>query len=316
MTIFPISRPALGGFIDWIQVDPSGVISIVGWHQGEFDEKRAPAVSIDGEVVPFLQQFRVVRKDVATAGQAGLVWEYLLPEARIGDSSILEIDFGWKGGGKTRFEADLRFLNPHHRGLLDSVKVLHREHIYGPGPPNISIHPDVLDLAKQLKGPVLDFGCGRGLLVEKLRESGIESHGLELDSPIIRECLTEARAANITLYDGTFPAPLESGRFASVICSEVLEHIPEYEAALREIARLAGERATFTVPDASAIPLGYRHGAVPWHLLESTHCNFFTQQSLKRALQPHFSKIEFGRVGGAHFNDTPYYVSLAAICVK
>jgi hypothetical protein len=37
---------------------------------------------------------------------------------------------------------------------------------------------------------------------------------------------------------------------------------------------------------------------------------------LKSILALHFSKIEFGRVGAAHFNDTPYYVSLTAFCSK
>jgi hypothetical protein len=149
-------------------------------------------------------------------------------------------------------------------------------------------------------------------MVEALRAADVEAHGLELDSPVIRECAP----ADATLYDGTFPSPMEAGRFASVICSEVLEHIPDYEEAVREIARLAGEQALFTVPDASAIPLGYQYGAVPWHLLESTHFNFFTQQSLGRVLRPHFSKVEFGRVGTAWFGTTPYWVSLAARCWK
>jgi len=322
MTIFPISRPALGGFIDRVEVDPAGVVRIVGWHRGDYDEAQAPAVSLDGQAIPFLQQFRFLRNDVTAAEgelfkQAGLVWEYLLPQSQIGDAAILEIDFGWEGEGKTRFEAELHFLHPHHRELLETSTVFHRAQIYGPGPPNTSIHPQILELAQQLKGPVLDFGCGRGLLVENLVALGVEAHGLELDTPTMRECLPAGRAnGRITLYDGTFPTPFASGEFVSVICSEVLEHIADYEAAIREMARLARERVLFTVPDASAIPLGYRHGAVPWHLMESTHCNFFTQQSLKRALTPHFSKVEFGRVGRAQFNDTSYYVSLAALCVK
>jgi hypothetical protein len=95
-----------------------------------------------------------------------------------------------------------------------------------------------------------------------------------------------------------------------------LEHVPDYQAAVREIARLAGEQALFTVPDASAIPLGFQHGAVPWHLLERTHVNFFTQRSLQQLLQPHFSKVQFSRVGAAYFNKTPYWVSLSALCWK
>jgi len=292
-------------------VDESGLIRIVGWRQGEFEEKPAPALWLDGQRVPYLQQFGCLRHDVA-AGVSGFVWEYLLPATRADELRILEIEFGWAGDKRTRFEEKLSFETPHHRKLFTTNEVLHREHIYAPGPPNTEIHPDIWEIAKKLKGPVLDFGCGSGLMVAALRGMGMEAHGLELDTPTIRECA----AADVTLYDGTFPSPMEAGRFASVICSEVLEHIPNYEAAVSEIARLAGESVLFTVPDASAIPLGFLHQAVPWHLLESTHVNFFNQQSLRRLLEPHFSKIQFGRVGGARFDDTPYYVSLAALCLK
>jgi len=302
MTIFPISRPALGGFIDRIEVDRSGLIRIVSWFQGGAQEP--PGVWIDGKAAPFLQQYRYLRRDVPS-GAAGLVWEYLTTSGR-----ILEVDFGWVGEGRTRFEARMSFVNPHHRELLDESEVLHRENIYGPGPPNISVHPDILEMAKHLKGPVLDFGCGRGLLVEALRALGIEARGLELDTP------RASAPPHVTFYDGTFPSPLPKGQFASVVCSEVLEHIPDYQAAVREIARLAGEQALFTVPDASAIPLGFQHGAVPWHLLERTHVNFFTQRSLQQLLQPHFSKVQFSRVGAAYFNKTPYWVSLSALCWK
>lgn len=267
---------------------------------------------MDSRAVPFLQQYTFFRRDVP-AGAIGLVWEYLLPEARLGEARILEVEFGWEGEGRTRFEDKLEFVPAHHRGLMDATAVLHREHIYGPGPPNVSIHPDILEMAKRLKGPVLDFGCGRGLQVEALRGMGIEADGLELDTPVIRAC---ALPVGVTLYDGSFPSPMPAGKYASVICSEVLEHIPDYEGAVAEIARLAGEQVLFTVPDASAIPLGYQSGAVPWHLLEGTHVNFFTQRSLERILTPHFSKIEFGRVGSAWFGKTPYWVSLTAWCQK
>jgi ubiquinone/menaquinone biosynthesis C-methylase UbiE len=175
-----------------------------------------------------------------------------------------------------------------------------------------------LELAKHLPGPLLDFGCGRGVLVGELRRSGVDARGLELDTQKIRDAIAgqDVQAYPITLYDGSFPAPFRDGEFRSVMCSEVLEHIPEYQAAIRDIARIASDRVVFTVPDASAIPVGFRHGLVPWHLMEATHVNFFNQENLKSALQPHFSKIEFGRVGGCRFNESTFFVSLAAMCVK
>ena len=221
-----------------------------------------------------------------------------------------------KTGESFSFEVDLTFLYPDYRSLLNSTEVLHRYHIYGSGPPNIDVHPHVVELAKRLPGPVLDFGCGRGALIRELLNSGIEAYGLEIDSEILRGCIPEEHRRLITLYNGSLPSPFGDAQFRSVVCSEVLEHIPDYQAAIQDIARLASEQALFTVPDASAIPIGFRHGSVPWHLMEATHVNFFNQESLAHALKPHFSDIEFGRIGQSRFNDSPYYVSLAALCRK
>jgi len=76
----------------------------------------------------------------------------------------------------------------------------------------------------------------------------------------------------------------------------VLEHIPDWRTALQEIARV-GRRALITVPDMSAIPAPLPSRVVPWHLLESTHLNFFTQRSLHLALSPFFSRVRFLRLG-------------------
>jgi hypothetical protein len=57
-----------------------------------------------------------------------------------------------------------------------------------------------------------------------------------------------------------------------------------------------------------------RHNVVPWHLLESTHLNFFTETSLRSALAPHFSKVEIGRMGEIETNGSRYFISLLAVC--
>jgi ubiquinone/menaquinone biosynthesis C-methylase UbiE len=110
------------------------------------------------------------------------------------------------------------------------------------------------------------------------------------------------------------PVPFADRSFDVVVCSEVLEHIPEYRQALAEIARVCRGRAILTVPDMSAIPLGCWHRLIPWHLLESTHFNFFTQESLAECLRPLFPVVSFGRIGMSRINETPYFVSLVASC--
>ena len=316
---FPVARALGSGCLDTLQVDECGLVRLEGWSREAVPTDGYPAVSIDGQNIPLLQHFRFRRPDVPPAAgsqsvQTGVAWEYLIPEAVTGPSHAVELRL--PEGDALAFQANVRFVPPHYRILFGSNRVYHREEIYGSGPPNRVVHADVWELARLLEGPVLDFGCGRGALVSGLGEAGIEAHGLELDSPLLRSAISPALAGRITLYDGSLPAPFADRSFRSVICSEVLEHIPDYRAAVADIARIATHRAIFTVPDASAIPVGYRHGIVPWHLLEGTHLNFFCQQSLQELLAPHFQTIEFGRAGSLAINDSSFYVSLTAVCSK
>lgn len=55
------------------------------------------------------------------------------------------------------------------------------------------------------------------------------------------------------------------------------------------------------------------HGVVPWHLLESTHVNFFTQHSLHALLAPHASRIDMSRLGLVQCDRMHFYSSLAAV---
>src|SRR5262249_43760658 len=118
----------------------------------------------------------------------------------------------------------------------------------------------------------------------------------------------------ITLYSGGFPSPFADRAFDCVFCSEVLEHIPDFQGAVAELARLAKKRVLLTVPDMSAIPVGFRHAVIPWHLLEKTHVNFFTQSSLEQLLRGHFSHIEFGRISLCRVNESHFFTSLVALC--
>jgi hypothetical protein len=215
-----------------------------------------------------------------------------------------------------QFDIDVTFTVPDYDILLDSQTVFRRQDIYCAGPPNAQIHPDILALAKQLPSPILDFGCGGGALLSVLRAAGIPCHGLELAGSPAGASLSPSLQSSVTFYDGAFPSPVESGSARSVFCSEVLEHIPEYDAAIRDMARIAREKVVITVPDSSAIVLGSRHRLVPWHLLEGTHVNFFNQSSLERALRPYFRDVSFGRVCPCLLNETDFQVSIVAYCKK
>ena len=98
-------------------------------------------------------------------------------------------------------------------------------------------------------GRVLDAGCGEGHVTAWLAEGlpGSEITGLE-GRP---EALAAFRSRNpgLEAVQGDITAaPFPDGSFDLVVCTEVLEHLPDPAAALRELARVCGGHLLLTVP--------------------------------------------------------------------
>jgi SAM-dependent methyltransferase len=262
--------------------------------------------------------FRTFRPDLALVHGvdhmfSGVVWSWVLPPEKSGAHLALfcGAQEAWRAKKACFFE------QPHYGALFGEAPVLHRGDLYGSGPPVRIVSQEVLAFARTLQGPLLDFGCGAGALVDALREAGIDAYGIEMERPgLTRETLIGEVSGRISLYDGSFPLPFGNGQFASSVAVEVIEHIPNYPAALMELARVTRGRFVMTVPDMSSIPTLFPHGVVPWHLLEGTHYNFFNQTSLHDALRPLFRRIEFARIGPRNINGTEFFTSLVAFCTK
>lgn len=298
--------------IDEIRLTSCGTLYLLGWRTNQHGHGLAALqLAVNGAVQLPLQRHYHPRPDVPSPETApGFCVEYILPPMVIKYLELL-----WHG--RQCYLAaglDIRCETPDYDRLRTSTDVFGRADIYGFGPPAPTANPEVLAFARRLPGPVLDFGCGIGALVHELHALDIEASGLELDRAPIRNGLDPVIVPHIRLYDGIFPSPYPDKSFESVVCSEVLEHIADYRGALGEIRRLARSRALFTVPDISVIPMLHKHNVVPWHLLESTHVNFFTQRNFDRLLREFFEHVEFARIGGHEINGTRYWVNLVAIC--
>ncbi len=94
---------------------------------------------------------------------------------------------------------------------------------------------------------VLDLGCGEGRhVISAYLEPGIEAVGVDLsvnDLRTTRDKFEEFDGASaessFTLASANALAlPFADDYFDKVICSEVLEHIPDYQGALKEINRV------------------------------------------------------------------------------
>src|SRR6516225_3836999 len=74
---------------------------------------------------------------------------------------------------------------------------------------------------------VLEAGCATGMLVEALRNHGIEASGVDVSEWAI-EHVAPGAAGHCTQASLTQPLP---GRYALITCIEVIEHVPEHDAA-------------------------------------------------------------------------------------
>ncbi len=73
-------------------------------------------------------------------------------------------------------------------------------------------------------GPVLDVGCGRGELLERLAAAGIEASGVDSDAGMAR-----ARTAGLNVTEGDAIAHLEgleAGSLGAITAIHVIEHLP------------------------------------------------------------------------------------------
>jgi SAM-dependent methyltransferase len=129
-------------------------------------------------------------------------------------------------------------------------------------------------------GPVLDVGSHTGEALVVLRERGLEVVGLEPNP----EAAGVARGYGLEIIEQPIEeAELPAGRFASVLLSQVLEHVESPHAVLRKVGGALREDGMVyvIVPNAESV---WRRvfGAhwVHWHV--PFHLHHFTQRALAK----------------------------------
>lgn len=103
---------------------------------------------------------------------------------------------------------------------------------------------------------LLDFGCGTGGTLERLRPFG-QAVGLDLE-PLALSFCRERGQRDLVQASGA-ALPFRDGAFDIVVALDVLEHIPDDAAAAREIGRVLapGGYALVTVPAYRALWSGH-----------------------------------------------------------
>jgi len=162
---------------------------------------------------------------------------------------------------------------------------------------------------------VLDVGCGEGRHMHAAAlAAGVEVVGVDLDTERLRRAREDhdqyvAPDSDATLSVAEADArrlPFPDDAFDVVVCSEVLEHLPDYEGAVDELARVLkpGGRLGVSVPR-------YGPERVCWalseayHRVEGGHVRIFSRATVRKAVESR--GLEFRERHFAHALHAPYW---------
>ena len=166
---------------------------------------------------------------------------------------------------------------------------------------------------------LLDAGCGEGRHCYGALERGARVVGLDLDRDALRAASTGLRSRAATLgssgemlQGNAFQLPFRDATFDRAICAEVMEHVHDYRAAARELARVLrpGGRIAVTIPTATSEHLYLRLGD-DYFESPGGHIRIFRPRQLARGLAE--AGLATEGVGFAHGIHTPYWMLRSAV---
>lgn len=162
---------------------------------------------------------------------------------------------------------------------------------------------------------VLDLGCGEGrhaitaYLGDEVQVVGLDLSLADLKTAHARfaDFADPAHGGSLLLTQASGLAlPFAANTFDVVICSEVLEHIAEYEAVLAEIDRVLADagRLAVSVPRFGPEWICWRLSRA-YHQVEGGHIRIFRTGQLRRAIERH--PFRFAGRHWAHALHSPYW---------
>lgn len=139
--------------------------------------------------------------------------------------------------------------------------------------------PKLIDFAVHNAGKkILDLGCATGDYCINLHSFGFECTGVDINP----EYVEKTREKGIDAYvmrgnDLKFP----DNSFDTVLIFEVLEHVNDPYAVIKEAKRVAKKNILITVPNCTQFLQLNNSGLTYEHMLENDHINFFTKKDLE-----------------------------------
>jgi 2-polyprenyl-3-methyl-5-hydroxy-6-metoxy-1,4-benzoquinol methylase len=163
----------------------------------------------------------------------------------------------------------------------------------------LNLRQEVAPLLPKTFKKTLEIGCGAGGFSQTYLTSAQENWGIEPD----RNAASIGAPSFHKLIVGTYDqaaSELPEQYFDLVVCNDVIEHMPDHDAFLQQIKKKMTRNAVIV----GSIP-NIRHFTAmvklllfkDWPyaddgILDRTHLRFFTEKSLRRALEQNGYEIE------------------------
>ena len=182
---------------------------------------------------------------------------------------------------------------------------------------------DLHELKLKTGTVVLDAGCGSGRHLRALAKlPGLKIVGIDRNPSDVKDAVAalkempdaQSRDFDVTCGDITM-LPFASESFDCVICSEVLEHIPEHEAALKELIRVLKPKGNLVV----SVPR-YFSERVCWLISsqysndEGGHIRIYKKKQLQKMLVMHGMRC--WKINYKHALHAPYWWLKCMVGIK
>jgi len=113
-----------------------------------------------------------------------------------------------------------------------------------------TLRAEVLAQAWPLGPQVADLGCGTGFLATWLAERGGSVIAVDHSERMLVQARRRATTGSVTFRQGELDAlPLQDGEVAAAFCNLVWHHVPDHDAAAREVLRVLAPGGVFVLSD-------------------------------------------------------------------
>jgi 2-polyprenyl-3-methyl-5-hydroxy-6-metoxy-1,4-benzoquinol methylase len=155
---------------------------------------------------------------------------------------------------------------------------------------------------------LLDAGCATGMFLAVTAAAGWQAEGLDISE----FALERARARGFQVRCGTLPDPaLPDAAFDVITLWDVIEHVPDPAAVLRECRRLLkpGGVLAMSTPDAGSLPAHLLRGLWLGYRSIDEHLYFFSRATMRAMLEQAGLRV-------VRFHDVGKYLSLPRLIAR